>query len=303
VLLYNIRTGKDRSSEFLQDKAGVTATSVNVVANEPVKEQVRAAGIPIPRVHSEARSLCVSASKWENCQSELLEQRAMDFARLYEATGETAMNTSVPDIYAFEDATPMSPDRFKECSELVHAIPSVAPLWRAAAEKGSVSAMLNYAAGDAFNPDFILQNLDEYRIYQKRAGEYAYRAAREGSFTAVVALASAMSPHADMGFRRLLSQVLGTNKVESMTLYRMADHAMGVDVKGKERVKDLVRTRLLQLEVISSPEEIRQSVKESQRRTAEWQPLTVPARIDSLEALLLGGGQAPSPTEADCNSF
>ncbi|HVK51189.1 MAG TPA: hypothetical protein VM469_05560 [Pseudoxanthomonas sp.] len=258
---------------------------------------------PMPPLQLEGRRLCISATKLEECQNELLQQHTVDLAKAYEATGEWAERSALPEMRAFEGASPLPPDRLRECSALVRSAPSVAPLWRAAAEKGSLSAMLNYAAGTAFNSDATLQDVDELRIYKQRAEQYAYQVARAGSFVAVVALASAMSPQEEIGPRPLLSQAVDTNQVEAMTLYRMADRAIGTNVKGKERVKDLISTRLLQLEALSSPQEIRQSWEALKRREAQWAPLHVPSTVDVVEALLLSRGEAPPPSEADCNSF
>lgn len=250
----------------------------------------------------QATKLCLGAIQVETCQEDLLRQQVMDMRHLYVATGETAMGSSLRGLGLFPGDEPLSPERLKQCTDLNLAQPSAAPLWREAAEKGSAAAMWNYAVGNGFKPSRTLLDAEEYKIYFSRAPVYARQIARSGDFLAIVALASAHAPQSDLRMRSLLSQAVGIDRLKSMALYRVAEQAIGVNGKGKEGVKDLIDTRIRQLELLSSAEEIRESVVKSHQLSLEWGPINVPASMEHVDLFMLNGGQAMPVEEAECRS-
>lgn len=120
-------------------------------------------------------------------------------------------------------------------------------LWRTGAALGSVAAMKQYASGNAFRWDGIMESLPQLQRYQREAEGIAKRAAAAGDFDMMLALASAYAPQPNAQ-RSLLGQSVKPDGAYSLAIYSFLQSeldASGIDAPAK--VTDLVASRLDEL--------------------------------------------------------
>lgn len=91
--------------------------------------------------------------------------------------------------------------------------------------------MTQYAVGNGFRVNEVLQNLEALAIYKREAEETARRAAAAGDFHAAAALAAAYSPlNADTA-RTYLAQVVKPEPVAALDLYLRLSLCFGTSRK------------------------------------------------------------------------
>lgn len=120
-------------------------------------------------------------------------------------------------------------------------------LWRRGAALGNVAAMKQYASGNAFRWDGIMESLPQLQTYQREAEGIAKRAAAAGDFDMMLALASAYAPQPNAQ-RSLLGQSVKPDGAYSLAIYSFLQSeldASGADAPAK--VTDLVASRLDEL--------------------------------------------------------
>lgn len=248
-----------------------------------------------------AASRCGNAVRLVFCKEVFARQRISDLRDLYEASGEGAMDSSLPGLLAFNGEPGPTPDEILACQAQQQDVEARLPtIWLRAAEQGSVAAMRNYVSGVLFEDDEQLANLKELGEYKNKAVALAYRAARAGDLASIIMLASAMSPQRGAGFRSLLSQVAVQNTLESMTLYRQARRALSPREAENRATLDLVETRIRQIEVISTPAEISASKSEAERRIQLWRPIRFDDEVPALTAVMFSTGSAIPVSEQEC---
>lgn len=96
-------------------------------------------------------------------------------------------------------------------------------LWRQAALRGHVPAMLHYGSGLAFGHDRTLSALDELRAYKEEGPQLVQRVAKNGGFQANLLLARAFAPYpGGANWTPLLRQAVNQDAATSLAYYRIA---------------------------------------------------------------------------------
>lgn len=91
--------------------------------------------------------------------------------------------------------------------------------WRRAALAGHPAAMRQYASGNAFRYQQLLDNLPALAVYRGEAESIARTAAQRGDARMLASLAYAYAPGRDSMRRGFLSQTVQPNPVESLSLF------------------------------------------------------------------------------------
>lgn len=96
-------------------------------------------------------------------------------------------------------------------------------LWRQAALRGHVPAMLQYGSGLAFGHDKTLSALDELRAYKEEGPKLVQTVAKNGGFQANLLLARAFAPYlSGPNWTPLLRQAVTQDAAISLAYYRLA---------------------------------------------------------------------------------
>lgn len=120
-------------------------------------------------------------------------------------------------------------------------------LWRAAALAGDPAAMRQYASGNAFPWDGMLDALPELATYRQEAEHIALVAARRGDLDMLIALAGAYQG-ADGGGRSLLQQAVRPDPAMALAMYRHIDATLRRHGSAEENITFEVGERIADLE-------------------------------------------------------
>lgn len=156
----------------------------------------------------EAGAACRLAAEWTHCaklESQLegseaaLRNQERIALRLAAGEGAARMRVSAEAIERGIDFAQSRVDRSKR--ELAHCdgVPAARPdeitrYWRQAALAGHLPSMRNYAVGNGFRRNEILDNLPALAVYRQEAERIARQAVDRGDLRAAIALAGAYSP-------------------------------------------------------------------------------------------------------------
>lgn len=227
--------------------------------NQPLRESLN--GLRSRADQGDSGAACRLAAEYAYCQElktvrftharwladrELAFQLMQDPAAREEATRTVGKEMSFRDerLARYED----------HCAEV--APPSVAQsveLWRRAAALGSVSAMRQYASGNAFRWENILDSMPQLQVYRKEAEGIALRAASEGELEMMMQLASAYSPVPNAR-KSLLAQSVKSNPAYSLAIFRhMQTLLAATDTADTRRMKRVVDSRVNELEATLEP--------------------------------------------------
>jgi hypothetical protein len=161
----------------------------------------------------------------------------------------------------------------KHCADVDLAAPAeIANDWLNAAKAGSLAAMKNFASGNAFRWDSILDVLPELSEYRTLAEPMAIEVAKNGDQEMMLALAAAYSP-LKIGSRNLLAQTISPNREKSIALYRfILATSVSEQVQTHTDVKESVSDLIAELEALpggEDPARIAEFMAEFQQ---EWRP-------------------------------
>ncbi|TXI51073.1 MAG: hypothetical protein E6Q50_01820 [Lysobacter sp.] len=157
-------------------------------------------------------------------------------------------------------------------------------LWRRAALLGHPAAMRQYASGNAFRTNRLMDALPMLDTYKREAESIARKLAAQGDFSMAVALAAGYNP-SPIGSRSLLAQTLKPDGAMSLALYELAKRSLPND--GDLRYASLRRdidTAIEDLRANLSPDDLARSRDLSAKAFVDWKPLEVkgaPERIST----------------------
>lgn len=113
--------------------------------------------------------------------------------------------------------------------------------------------MRQYASGNAFRWENILDSMPQLQVYRKEAEGIALKAASEGELEMMMQLASAYSP-APNSRKSLLAQSVKSNPAYSLAIFRhMQALLAAVDTADSRRMKRVVDSRVDELEDALNP--------------------------------------------------
>lgn len=130
----------------------------------------------------------------------------------------------------------------------------VARTWRSSALAGNPAAMKQYASGNVFRMNSMLDALPELAIYKQEAERVATVAAKRGDFDMLLLLAAGYSP-SQTASRPLLAQALEPDLARSLALYRHARDQLKRSGHESERISYEVEDRIRSLEAGLSAQE------------------------------------------------
>lgn len=262
----------------------------------------------------EANAACRLATEWTEClglqkqlqrNETILQNRERIALRLLpegNSGNSQRKNISVDAIERGVDYAVAEVERSK--SALVHCegVPSPQPeevtrYWRQAALAGHLPSMRNYAVGNAFRRDEILNNLPALMIYRQEAEKIARQAADQGDLRAAIALAGAYSP---LTARRgsFLSQIVEPNAAESLVLsYRIHAAMEGLQDPLMRSARSELAGMINGLETMLSP----QDARIAKDRAEKSRPLAVEAQ-DFRGLYTLEGGFVPDASKEECDT-
>ncbi|MBT2748329.1 MULTISPECIES: hypothetical protein [unclassified Lysobacter] len=143
-------------------------------------------------------------------------------------------------------------------------------MWRRAAALGSVPAMKQYASGNAFRWDSVLDALPQLQAYRREAEGIAKRAASAGDLEMMIQLASAYAPVPNAQ-RSLLGQSVRPSAPYSLAIYRHVQNAIGTRTGNDvDRVSRMVSARIAELESSMDPNALALSKSISDSELKAW---------------------------------
>lgn len=288
--------------EFASDASGANSAKSG---RKPEDRPLPSVDVPLATViddlkrradRGEANAACRLASEWTFCQGlqkQLLDNESMLRNVERRALGFTPggnmerMGMSADTLERSINHAQAQVDRSR--TQLLHCDGVAAPqpeevtrYWRQAALAGHLPSMRNYAVGNAFRRNEILNNLPALTVYRQEAVRIAQDAVDRGDLRVAVSLAGAYSPLAARN-GTYLAQLVEPNAVESLVLlYRINDV---IERSERVRVHGNVRSELAGLiedmEAVLSPQEI----LEAGRRAEKASPLA--AGFRDLQGLFM----------------
>ena len=197
----------------------------------------------------EAGAACRLAAEWTYCRglqmrvraSELLLSRAeQGVLRLSDQPESGRRSGSIERLAARVDEAQRRLDDSKAQQLHCEGVPvprsdEVSRYWRNAAHAGHLPAMRNYAVGNAFRRDQVLDNLSALAIYKQEAVGIAEAAVARGDLATAMALAAAYSP-LNPREDSYLSQVVDDDPDKALALlYRIRDAVASVESDESQR--------------------------------------------------------------------
>ncbi|MEF9419880.1 hypothetical protein AB8807_15215 [Xanthomonas campestris pv. olitorii] len=238
----------------------------------------------------DAGAACRLALEYQKCN---LAQQQISHADDVTSTSQDESD-GVPEI-----ALPLDKAKFYanlahcEGTEEVNAS-EISRMWRRSAENGNLAAMVNYAAGNAFSVASTLDTAEELIIYRKIAPQISQSAINRGSGLALLSLAAAYQPENQVGIRSYLSQAVGADIQQSLTLYKMAKMAAtGSD----QEVSRFIDDQIEKLDRRASALQRSQSDYEARERVSTIGTINLPSARDIAWLRI---GSAPSIDLKDC---
>lgn len=216
-------------------------------------------------------AMCRLAAEWDKCDD--LRTKATDARRSLMARERVLLNDKFrkraqvdgQTLKTMEQGLAYEKQEIKRLQSLLEHCEGVpAPeageeekYWRRAALAGHLPSMRQYAVGNAFQKDEILNNLPALATYRDEAVALAHRAVDRGDLTTAIALAGAYSPLTRRG-STFLSQLVEPNAVESLKYLYMTRSA--VESARRFTVNANLRSELLatvsELESVMTPAEV-----------------------------------------------
>lgn len=156
--------------------------------------------------------------------------------------------------------------------------PEIARMWRKAALAGNPAAMKQYASGNAFRWNSMLEALPELAMYRQEAERIATVAASRGDMDLLLALAAGYDPTATES-RSMLAQVVRPDAARSLALYRHAEAALGAGPSQQAHVALMLRDRIDTLERRLPAEQRMRSESIARLELARWRAPVVRGRV------------------------
>lgn len=173
--------------------------------------------------------------------------------------------------------------------------------WRIAALAGHVPSMTEYAVGNGFRWNNVLNDLPGLAVYRREAEPLARRAAAAGDIRATLSLAAAYSSdNKARAARNFLTQLLPADDVEALALYQRASNALAGDPRPeaaalRSGVDDVVRG-LVTTMLANEQAEANSRAQGLQRDWSSIDTSTLPRRDAALS------GNLPDVDSAACAS-
>lgn len=144
-------------------------------------------------------------------------------------------------------------------------------LWQRSAHAGNPAAMKQYASGNAFRWNGILNVLQELDAYRKEAGPIATAAAQRGDFDLVLMLAASYSPHQIQG-GSLLAQAVKPDPARALALYRFAQGSLERNGHAERRIFKEVSRSIARLERDVNPDQLERASRILTTELSSWTP-------------------------------
>ncbi len=236
----------------------------------------------------EAAAGCRLAAEYLHC-SQMPERRdAMDrwlgesdkARAFWEANNDTEAAARFDDVMAERQQTLAA--LAAHCQGVV--VPTSAEmvgLWRDSAVAGNPAALKQYASGNAFRWNTLLEALPELTRYRQEAGRMATIAAERGDFDMLLSLAAAYHPQ-PQGGRSLLTQALQPDEARSLALYRRVESVLADDGSRQKPLGRQVRERIERLEMRLSQAELMRADAIARSELAAWRTPVVRG-VDRLD--------------------
>ena len=260
----------------------------------------------------EAGAACRLAAEWTYCQG-LDSRLRRDEASLRANERMAERLTSMPQhtgrqvpVEALErslDRAQAQADRSREqlqhCQDVTLPKPSeVARYWRQAALAGHLPSMRNYAVGNAFRRNQVLDNLPALEVYRQEALKIAEAAIARGDLPTAVALAGAYSP---LNSREgtYLSQLVDDDAGKSLALLYRINAAASNDSAPARRGRQMDLAGAIEdLEAIMTPE----AVQQARVQAAAAPPLSAES-TDRRRPYAMGGGFVGDVQREECDQL
>ena len=260
----------------------------------------------------EAGAACRLAAEWTYCQG-LDSRMRRDEASLRANERMAERLTSMPQhtgrqvpVEALErslDRAQAQADRSREqlqhCQDVTLPKPSeVARYWRQAALAGHLPSMRNYAVGNAFRRNQVLDNLPALEVYRQEALKIAEAAIARGDLPTAVALAGAYSP---LNSREgtYLSQLVDDDAGKSLALLYRINAAAGNDSAPARRGRQMDLAGAIEdLEAMMTPE----AVQQARTQAAAAPPLSAESP-DRRRPYAMGGGFVGDVQREECDQL
>lgn len=299
---------------FFQAPSEVTVSHLDAGSKEarPLQEQARRPqgsthATPLPEVgaplqlieadlarrasEGDGGAACRLALEYQRCA--LTEQRVENVDRM--------MAGSEPGEVPHRAALPLDPNGFyvdvSHCAGVVTPpATEIAALWRSAAANGNSAAMTNYAVGNAFSVNNILDSIDELKTYKESAEAMAHQAAMAGDGGALLSLAGAYSPENQVGLRSFLAQAVRMDLTKALALYKTA--YLGLNDDGaQEQMAVFIDERIAALSKRASAAQVSEADAAARQLAGEIGSLRYPS---SRSIAYLRLGRTVEPKVTDC---
>ncbi|GAB3350498.1 hypothetical protein [Lysobacter tyrosinilyticus] len=145
-------------------------------------------------------------------------------------------------------------------------------LWRQAALLGNPAALRQYASGNAFRWNNLMEALPQLQAYRGEAESMARQLARQGDIDMILALAAGYAP-APTASRSLLAQTLKPDGAKAMALYLRAQEALQSDASGNyAALASDVGNEIDALRAQLAPEDQARAAQMARTEFAGWNP-------------------------------
>jgi len=156
--------------------------------------------------------------------------------------------------------------------------------------------MTNYAVGNAFSVNNILDSIDELKTYKESAEAMAHQAAMAGDGGALLSLAGAYSPENQVGLRSFLAQAVRMDLTKALALYKTA--YLGLNDDGaQEQMAVFIDERIAALSKRASAAQVSQADAAARQLAGEIGSLRYPS---SRSIAYLRLGRTVEPKVTDC---
>lgn len=154
------------------------------------------------------------------------------------------------------------------CGNLAPPSPAdIANIWHRAARAGNRAAMKQYASGNAFRWDSLLEALPELATFRQEAPAMAWQLMHEGDVEMLALLATAHSPLPRQR-RWLLDQAVTPDAVTALALHRQLQQTLTDEEHSDPLLEDTIR----QLQAQLSPEQLQQAERLRADHFSGWVP-------------------------------
>lgn len=154
------------------------------------------------------------------------------------------------------------------CGNLAPPSPAaMADIWHRAARAGNRAAMKQYASGNAFRWDSLLEALPELATFRQEAPAMAWQLVHEGDVEMLAVLAIAHSPLPRRN-RWLLDQAVTPDAVTALALHRQLQQTLADEENSDPLLEDTIR----QLQAQLSPEQLQQAERLQADHFSGWVP-------------------------------